>query len=312
MLIDVRHHLASLVAVFMALALGMLIGSSLLSDEGLVRHQRSLITALETRFDQLEAKSSHLNTRIASLEKENLIFREFGQEVLPRLIEGRLTGRRVAVVSLGSKDQNRPVAATVKRTLESAGAALVEEVIIPLDLTPELPSLSVRFLWDAPEPASPIGSGVQGASLLRLASGIARGLTKQVENGALPTASDAVIITAEPGALTNSNSKSNANSETRATDGGASITLGTGRLDGWQLALLLAQVLQQEKVFVAAVEPTGPAGRFGKLEKLLWVDNGDTPAGLLSLVVGIEMRQTGHYGVKEGARSLLPLAAGGE
>ena len=53
MIIDFRYHIASLAAVFLALGLGILIGSSLLSDEKLYEQQGKLVDRLEADLASL-------------------------------------------------------------------------------------------------------------------------------------------------------------------------------------------------------------------------------------------------------------------
>ena len=55
--IGFRYHVASLVAVFFSLVLGMLIGSALFQNDGLVQEQGHIIADLENRFKALEIRT---------------------------------------------------------------------------------------------------------------------------------------------------------------------------------------------------------------------------------------------------------------
>jgi len=66
MILDIRYHIASLVAVFLALGLGILIGASLLDEGRLVESQEKLIVGLEKRFDTLQAERSLFRNRECS------------------------------------------------------------------------------------------------------------------------------------------------------------------------------------------------------------------------------------------------------
>jgi hypothetical protein len=55
LLIDLRYHLGSLVAVFLALGIGILTGYSLFGKEGLLeQQQQQLVDELEVRFARLK------------------------------------------------------------------------------------------------------------------------------------------------------------------------------------------------------------------------------------------------------------------
>lgn len=70
MLLDLRYHAASLIAVFLALALGIVIGGSLASDETLVRYQENLIARLEAETKALRAKQEIDESSLLALRQE--------------------------------------------------------------------------------------------------------------------------------------------------------------------------------------------------------------------------------------------------
>ena len=58
MIVDFKYHIASLVAVFMALGIGVIIGSSVLGESivrNIVAEQELLITRLEEDYDGLKS-----------------------------------------------------------------------------------------------------------------------------------------------------------------------------------------------------------------------------------------------------------------
>ncbi|MFL6116661.1 MAG: copper transporter [Catenulispora sp.] len=95
-MIDFRYHVVSIVAVFLALTVGLVIGSSYLSKvayDGL-NHQLSVLRnenqALRNSEDQLSAQVSDRDSLIAALG--------------PDAVAGKLTGHSVAVVLLPGAD----------------------------------------------------------------------------------------------------------------------------------------------------------------------------------------------------------------
>ena len=59
-----RYHVASLLAVFFSLVLGMLIGGAVFSDHSLVEEQALLISELEERFRENNAKLAVLQAEL--------------------------------------------------------------------------------------------------------------------------------------------------------------------------------------------------------------------------------------------------------
>ncbi len=72
MLMDLRYHAASLIAVFLALALGLIIGGSLASDEALVLYQENLIARLEAENKALRGKQIEDENHLLALRQEKV------------------------------------------------------------------------------------------------------------------------------------------------------------------------------------------------------------------------------------------------
>jgi hypothetical protein len=89
---NLRYHIASLVAVFLALAMGLLLGSIVVERGVLSSQQSTLVAGLQKRFDQVSAES-------AAVKKSNDQLTAFSTEAAPRLEDGMLNGRTVLVIS---------------------------------------------------------------------------------------------------------------------------------------------------------------------------------------------------------------------
>jgi hypothetical protein len=88
--IDFRYHLVSLIAVFLAVALGIVIGTTQLNGPVLSNLQ-SQVTALQADKRSLEDRTQGLKAQVASSDA-------FEQAVAPALVKGSLTARRVLLV----------------------------------------------------------------------------------------------------------------------------------------------------------------------------------------------------------------------
>jgi hypothetical protein len=117
-LIDFRYHIVSIVAVFLALALGLFLGSTTLQSS--VTHSLSNQAKRVTQRNQkLEAANSLAATELKGE-------RALTAAVEPYAVDERLTGGTVALVSAPGVDPN--VRKAVSATLQFAGATVTADV----------------------------------------------------------------------------------------------------------------------------------------------------------------------------------------
>src|SRR5882672_12968358 len=88
-----RYHATSLIAVFLSLAIGILIGAEFGGD-ALTGTRRDLENSLVGNLQDARSKADDLS---GELERAN----EFADRVYPVLTQGRLEGKRVAIVGFG-------------------------------------------------------------------------------------------------------------------------------------------------------------------------------------------------------------------
>ena len=116
--IGFRYHVASIVAVFFSLVLGMLIGSALFQDDRLVKEQGHLISDLEQRFRATEARTQVLHKNLQESAKREELFTAALDELGTTLVSQRLVGREVFLYSVTDNlDWTR-----IKQMLGRAGA----------------------------------------------------------------------------------------------------------------------------------------------------------------------------------------------
>lgn len=137
-MLDLRYHVASLSAVFIALIVGILVGVGI-SGRGFVdkserRNFQSRIAALQSQVDGLRAEKTLLG-------QQGDAARAFVEDTYPALIATRLERRWIALVVIGSSP-GAP-GADVTRTLADAGAttAFYRAIKEPVTLEPLLGAL---------------------------------------------------------------------------------------------------------------------------------------------------------------------------
>lgn len=124
MIIDFRYHVASLVAIFIALALGILIGSTLVGEdfmENLAREQQIWIGKLENDYLNLKKETENLRIELVKKQNELNYYYNFVAEVKPFLINNKLQGKKFAIIEI---EQNGP-SQDVANILEQSGAIIV-------------------------------------------------------------------------------------------------------------------------------------------------------------------------------------------
>src|SRR5262249_15335254 len=88
-----RYHATSLIAVFLALAIGILIGAEFGGD-ALTNTRKNLEESLTENLQDERERADDLNASLGHAD-------EFAAGVYPALVRDRLDGRRIGVVALG-------------------------------------------------------------------------------------------------------------------------------------------------------------------------------------------------------------------
>src|SRR5438093_5771783 len=90
-MVSFRYHVVTIVAVFVALAVGILMGTTVL-DQGLVRD-------LQRRTGDLSGKVNQLQQQVQDQQQLLTILQNFDQSTRSALVSGRLAGSRVVLVT---------------------------------------------------------------------------------------------------------------------------------------------------------------------------------------------------------------------
>jgi hypothetical protein len=161
-MIDFRYHIVSIVAVFLALGLGLLVGATALQPSAL----GGLIALSQQERQQIAAAlaaNKELNRQIASND-------QWAQVAAPQLLHGLLAGERVVVVEApGASSQ---VVSGVSDALAEAGATVSGQIQIQnkfFDVSPatqqQLTQLAQRF--------TPAAVNLQGSPVAQASQAIA-------------------------------------------------------------------------------------------------------------------------------------------
>lgn len=111
-MIDFRYHLVSIIAVFMALAVGIVLGAGPL--------QGPIETSLQGQATDLIAEKDQLRERISELQRSTNYGEDFAETLAPQLVANQLSGVDVVLVALPGAD--RELAEQLESMLELAEA----------------------------------------------------------------------------------------------------------------------------------------------------------------------------------------------
>jgi Copper transport outer membrane protein, MctB len=150
-----RYHATSLIAVFIALAIGILIGAEFGGD-ALDDTRRDLEQSLVGNLQDARSRADELN---AELNRSN----EFAERVYPVLTRDRLEGRRFAILALGGLPS--PVTDEVEEALAPTGGRLVgvgvvREAVDVNGLAEDLAKTRFSDLRTNPDALSELGTGL--------------------------------------------------------------------------------------------------------------------------------------------------------
>lgn len=301
-MISFRFHLVSLVAVFLALGLGVLTGTTVLN--------RGIVAQLEQRTDQLADTSGQLRQEVRDLQTESDRWSRFGEQVMEYVVDGRLTGTEAVLITQEGTDTAG--IDRVREGLDAAGAEL--GAVLSLD-----DRLALQNESDVQELSQILGTeGEDPEALSEAAAGV---LADRLAFGVRgPDVLDQLL--AAEFLLSRGPGLDAAALERLGGPEQVIIVVAGGRgmpiIEPQRLLVPLVDGLAEKGALVLAAEALETDYPFVTLLRsdgavsglIVTQDNVDQLPGEMGFVLALEKlvidRQPGHYGVKEGADRLIP------
>jgi hypothetical protein len=311
--ISLRYHVISIAAVFLALALGVVLGSTAISDR--------LLSGLSSNRDQLGRQVSDLETQSNALRARLADADVFGAAVGPRAVAGTLRGRTVVLVTTADADPADRDAVTV--LLGNAGATVTGELQLTEAFTDpsrsdQLSELTTRLLPAGLRlPTAPDAGTLSGGLLGSL-------LLTNPQNGkaqATPAETTAVIAGLGDGGFVRVGPQPQPAQLAVVLTGGASRGDGSGDRAGI-LARFATQLDRSGAGAVLAGRPgsgegNGPIGVVradtAATSVLSTVDDVSTSAGRVVTVLALAEQaegRAGRYGTGGNAQAVIPAIQG--
>ena len=305
-MISLRYHVVTIVAVFLALAVGLLAGSAFV-EPGLVDQLRDQTNDLRGEIRESEDELTEARTELEALAG-------FVEAVAPPLTQGRLAGTPVVVVTqTGVEDA---VLAQTQAALANAGADVVTIVSATDQIVSEDPGTQEELAILLGEPTAP-AEELPTLTAQALAERLSAPRSPLAEQDLLASLLSAGFLAPVDGG------PSEATLEEIGATGQVVVVLSGGRGDGEPVlppeafAVPLVESLSVLDVPVAAGESLlsdydfVPLVRANGTDGTVTVDVLDRTIGGTALVLGVvELLATGtggDYGVKDGAEPLPPV-----
>lgn len=340
-MINLRYHIVSITAVFLALGIGLTLGSSFL-DRVTVDNLKNQLETVQRRVEKTERDNSELTGQVGSLQQRD---DAFADELRERLLGGHLTGVPVLVIAARGTDD--ALIDSASNALSAAGAQVAGTWW-----------LTDAWLLDDPSKVSALAEvlGISSADAGRLRRNAAIQLSALLIEASkapeppvdaaagpppAPTSSEPDLVARlkdagflqyrAPAGAPDSRVLLPAASTRYLAVSGALPSSGAQLISAALLDALVADgvapvVAAQGVVTLPKAEPpaseddqrttfVGPL-REGKVtrDRLSTIDDLDTAAGLAALVLAVEdlgIPLVGHYGSASSASRLLPASGSG-
>jgi Copper transport outer membrane protein, MctB len=128
---DLRYHVASLAAVFLALVIGILVGVGIASQTTIEESERR---NLEREIANLQRGVDSANAEADLLRRQQTASATYIDRSYPLVMEGRLRGVRVAVLFVGPADSGLEAAVTqTLRDASAPGLVRMRALLLPID-----------------------------------------------------------------------------------------------------------------------------------------------------------------------------------
>lgn len=288
-MIDYRYHAISLVAVLIALTLGLLLGVTI-GDAGLVSDFKGNVE------ESLSSDLKVARQQEAASGKELKKADDFLDAAFPQVVDGHLAGQRIAL--LGSSGSTRDVVNEVRRSVSEAGAKLI--YVGELVRNPDLEAIGDAIGVNVGE--------VQGAQRLETSERLGRSVGRKVARGRASSGLRQLTFGRFSGVFARTRSDVYAHLPQRpgqapisASDSKSAAAFERGFVRG----------LSSGRRRVVGVErsDTNPSSvRWYRALGLSTVDNVDRYAGKYALVLTLD-GATGNYGYKKTADAVIPPVA---
>lgn len=305
-MINFRYHVVSLTAVFLALAIGLVVGTAALNGPA--------ADALNENINALRKSNQQYRDQIASMQKEANSKDDFVTESAPYLLTSKLAGHKVVVVVLPA---GRDYAKGISTQLTAAGAKITGTVALNDKLVDPENSTELMELSEKSIPASVQGSSLPSNSDAVETAGALLASVLMTHSPVVPSAEIASVLTAfQKAGYLSTDSKITEAAEAVVMVSGMPYTDTAASDKNNNVQTIVTQFDKPGPIVVAGVLGgdgnviTGVREDPALVKTVSTVDDASTQQGQVVTALAaweqLVQGKTGQYGVGSGATSLMP------
>jgi len=289
MIINYRYYVITIISIFLALGIGVVIGFLMDGDQLFINQQEAVISQLENKFNELSEERTTLQTSLEQYLKDNLMYDEFSKIAYEEMIKERLTDSKVAII----QTTDEFIFSSLNKTLTDSGADITSVTYIKKDFLQSLEDKSSPFFSQLNEIVEMSEENTYEVISAELAKSVALANNKDfmdilISNGfvevygELTTEVDYVVVV------------------------GGSSENSVDRIN--KIDIPIIRSVKQMGVPILGVERSDIKHsymKYYKAEQISTVDNIDTTIGQISAIM-VMWGKPGNYGVKKEAEAFMP------
>jgi hypothetical protein len=284
MFINIKYLVITVISIFLALGIGILIGIQVDSQDIIFEQQEITVQRMENKFDELNRLNLDLQNQIKQLSTSNDLNDNYIKNIFPDYIKNKLSDLHIVIV----ETTDDYTYTSMRQALKIAGAEVTSVTLI-----------SERLLYMSDEDQNQLREHFDTNDNI-----IPIILKKIAETTAGKYSADDIAFLIEKGIIY-VNGDLQKPADYIVVAGGSRDKNNKHEI----IDIPLIKEVKKLSLPVIGVETTVVENSYIELykkEKLSTVDNVDTIMGQTSLVLVMTGKE-GHYGVKKSANSLMPF-----
>ncbi|MCT4618686.1 MAG: copper transporter [Marinisporobacter sp.] len=283
MVINLKYYVITIVAIFLAIGIGIFIGIMLDGQDLIVAQQKEIVSQLESKFDEFKIKQDSLQEKIDVLNLEKDKNEKFLNSIYPEFVEDQLKDLNVIVLETSEHYDYSGINDAFKK----AGVSGVTNMIMKEGNREEIVAIAQEF--GIPETSEDLEEQIVKKFCDVLVSGNDKAFIEKLKEKKIIDYTDDFFVPADYIVIA-----------------GGSIDKNQGMLNKFDKTII--NYIKSKNVPIMAVEKLEVAysniSEYKKL-RISTVDNVDTVIGKISMLMVVS-GQEGHFGEKETADNLVP------
>ncbi len=104
MIIDFKYHLFTITVIFIALGIGILLGSSIIGQDGLVEEQKKIILNIGNEIESLREKNNSFKNEISTLNNKLKLHKKIEEGIFSNRFKNLISGNNYLIVTQENKE----------------------------------------------------------------------------------------------------------------------------------------------------------------------------------------------------------------